>query len=333
MPRPHFSRSEFALLLLPVAGLCYLAARSSHTGARILSPRAPFTFKTVTLSRGRVTPLDVSGGADTRIDFFTQAVGLQDNPAASNWEWVDDAYIVAIKNGHTRRIAGLFDKRQPSARPIFINEYMGDRSSAWPSPGLDRYWLLHLADVPRNIGELELRCDFGYGPRQTAYSNAPGARLKLLQANRLAASSSVHLTLRPDGVPISPVKVSTDPLYNVRKVTLTHNKPGNPEGQLHIEVQLFYRGPLKPGRKGAMIDQDWKLDGAYGTIEEKGWWSHLQPSTGGGRRYTVSEDMDMPDFGPGYDSDKPLKLHGSISVEKAWPRSFSFSFPLPKARP
>ncbi|HVF11271.1 MAG TPA: hypothetical protein VNA16_10730, partial [Abditibacteriaceae bacterium] len=86
MSRPRISRSELIVMLLPVAGLCYLALRAGRTQPEPPIPQ-PFQLRVEKIEWLPLTAQDVARGADTKVYVKVATTGVPPQSDLSAWDW------------------------------------------------------------------------------------------------------------------------------------------------------------------------------------------------------------------------------------------------------
>ncbi len=318
------SPREYIWLVLPVVflvGLAVWAGRFRREDAPPVKVESKiFRLQTPVIERLNPTGYDVSKGGDTKLYLKVSTAGDFSRINFNGWDWLEDIYVVAIKDGKSRRIDELLDGN----RRVLLG---GDGGGlGYPVPGqqsfYEHYLAFRLQDAPRDAGALELRWDVAYGPNLSAITGETRAEMiKKSRQSGQALYASARVPLRRDGEKIKPAKVSTDPMFDIRQTTVKKTKQAGKTTKIRIVWDIFYRGPIpeKQWDRLLLVGRLHLYDKTGRSYETDGLSGFATP-TQGRRHYKIMQEMDVALFNSMFKTEPQWSVQGSFSLNHAWPR-------------
>jgi len=247
--RPKVSLREVALLCAPLL-LILIAARWAQMRQKKVAPLVstqPYQLRVVEFKKLPLNAYDVSRGADTKISIKVETTGNPPKINFSNWNWENYPRVVAIKNG----VARVLEDRESDFK---ANRQImrGDSGNGeMPSPSrthitYERISRLRLQDLDANADAIELRSDWAFGPNvlNAKPNETISRKMARLQKDSRIISLQTRLTLRKQGEKIARPIVSTDSLFDVRRVEFQPASQVADAGDVKILLHVYYRGPI-----------------------------------------------------------------------------------------
>ena len=321
--KPSTLRREWALMILPILLLVGVSWWGQNRPASPApQPKPTPTHYRLEIAEFKVvppTPYEVWRGVDTKVVVEVKTAGVFTDKITKFAvpQWLDSYRISAKKSGQI-----VYDSWIGNPTPrIYVGDGKGVSTSSGGDGQHSRELWFHLGEVPRELGELELKAHFALendlAPVSGESNQQRAARIK--KSGSLSIFSA-PLVLRKAGQSIEKPVVSTDPMFDLQKLVAKPTEAQLRKGEFQIVWDAFYRGPLDADR-GMLysIEATWELVSAGG----KPVGAHNSVTSfymmGGERSGQLKSDIDVAaDFARA--GSGPFKLRGTISMSGAWPK-------------
>ena len=293
--------------------------------APTLTVRGPVQLETKTFKLVPLSAADAESGADTKVAIEFVPTGKVSGPVPTvGWDWGDSVEV--------RTIAGktLFDSwRGPMERGPVVG-FGGSSLPGWPLGNMSysKTMLLRLRDVPPERGAIELRWDVALGPNALpANGQTESAKMAQLAASGRVPMRTERLILRRAGERVKKPVVSTDPMFDVRKITITPSPETMRTGPVKIVLDVFYRGALSNLENEMLpVNTRWKLMGRDGRVFYDTGYDNFFKATGAQRRGQIVYNVDFSTRKSLF-KDQPLTLHGRVNLNGAWHKNIDIPVP------
>ena len=330
--RSSGSPREYVWLVLPVVFLVGLAVWAGHFRREDAPPVKVesniFRLQTPVVERLNPTGYDVSLGGDTKLYLKVSTAGDFSQINFNGWDWLEDIYVVAVKDGKRRRIDEYMGGSHHVLLRVGIDAFLN------PTVGQQAYYehnlVLRLRDVPRDAGALELCWDVVYGPTPGTITDVTTAAMiaKLRRGGR-SLYASVRVPLRRDGETIKLAKVSTDPLFDIRKITVRWSKSASGTSKVKIAWDIFYRGSVAEKERLSIAGQI-NLRDEKGSIYSTTNWSRFASHSQGLRRRRITYEVYIDSRATSQiaKGNRQWSVRGNLSINQTWPRQFNIPIDL-----
>ena len=316
--------------------LLLIAARWSQMRPKKVEPpisAEPYQLRVVEFKKLPLNAYDVSRGADTKISIKVETTGNPPKINFNNWNWENYLRVVAVKNG----VARVLEDRDSDYKANRNIVRGGEGNGEVPSPSrthitYEKISRFRLQDINVNAGAIELRSDWAFGPNvlNARPNETIIQKMARLQKDSRVLSLQTLLPLRKQGEKIAPPIVSTDPLFDVRRVEFVPASQTTDAGDVKILLHAYYRGPILEDD-----DELTRINLHYTTASPSGFTYGV--SDGGAyverikglRHLVIIDTIDTSYARETHPHLKKLIWRADISLNNAWPRRVEIPIELP----
>ncbi|BCM91725.1 hypothetical protein IAD21_03600 [Abditibacteriota bacterium] len=326
---------EFLLLSAPLLLLAGVAFWATRRPKPIIPVPKKWRIESE-LIRSAPLPVDVRKGVDTQFEMRFHVLSPKDkSPTTQGSFWNDIRLVETDEHGRDARVWD-FERRfyafPPDDWKHIDRLFFGGAGSG--GDGWNMNYRFALRRISHPTRHLELRVDSVWRPvtTQMMIMDATPGQIAQMRIMSDALSTSRRWVLRTAGETTPTLHVSTDPLFDIRRVEL--RSIGKSDSSILVIWHVFWRGPLKPKQFSvarllwggnpselSVYDERNKLLTKDYNVLRDDWKS--------GRSFPVFHDLDLSELrrqAKLYDS-KTLFLRGWISVNQRWPREVNLKLP------